>query len=144
MVLSLEHTVAFFVGSIIFSAGGAWFIVKNTAQKADTANRKADAVGKKIDDMRNELIEMRTAIDKDLNSLKREIEIVNESHVTSKDIERFVTKKECQARFSGVVQKSELDLILEKLDLRFTHLEQDNKEIKKDIKDILKILKERI
>ena len=144
MILSAEHTIFFTAGGVIFSIGGAWITLRNTTKKAEEAIHKADAIGRKYDEMKNEIIEMKVALEKDIESLRSEIKHFNDNHVTRQDIEQFVTKKECSVKFSGVVQKSELDLILEKLDLRFTHLEQDNKEIKKDIKDILKILKERI
>ena len=144
MALTLENMMFFSVMSVVFGAGGAYFTLKAVERKATTADGKADAIGKKLDELKNEFTEIKTTLDKDVSSLRREIEIFNENHVSRKDIEHFVTKKECQDKFKDVVHKTELDLILEKIELRFKHIENDMSEIKVDIKDILKILKERV
>jgi len=141
MIVGLEHSILITGAGFVFSVGGAWAMLKGATRKAEEADKKAEAIGKKIDDMKNEFIELKTAIDKDILSLKREIEHFNENHVTRKDIENFVTKEHCNTRFKDVVQKSELELILEKIDLRFTHVESDMKEVKQDIKAILSILR---
>ncbi|GAB6045083.1 hypothetical protein JCM11957_06810 [Caminibacter profundus] len=141
MIVSLEHSLLITGATVLLSIGGAWATLKGTTKKVEEAHNKANAIGSKIDSMKNEFIELKTAIDKDIESLKREIEHFNENSVTRKDIENFVTKDHCNNRFKDVVQKSELELILEKIDLRFTHVESDMKEVKQDIKAILSILR---
>jgi len=134
------------LGTILVSVGSSFAVAKFQIGRLEKNQEKMSeaiiAIGKKLDGMRNEFTENKTICDKEITFLKKEVDYFNEHHLTRKDIENFVTKEHCESRFKEVVPKSEFELTLQKIDLRFKHLEEGLKEVKKDTKEINETLKD--
>ena len=133
------------LGTILVSVGSSFAVAKFQIGRLEKNQEKISdavtAIGKKLDIMKNDSTENKTICDKEIAFLKKEVDYFNEHHLTRKDIENFVTKKHCETRFKEVVPKSEFELTLQKIDLRFKHLEEGLAEVKKDTKEINETLK---
>ena len=136
----------FMIGTVVVSVGSSFAVAKFQISRLEKNQEKmSDAIntiGKKLDAMKNEFTENKTVCDKEITFLKKEVDYFNEHHLTREDIENFVTKEHCENKFKEVVPKSEFELTLQKIDLRFKHLEEGLKEVKKDTKEISETLKD--
>jgi uncharacterized membrane protein YgaE (UPF0421/DUF939 family) len=134
------------LGTILVSVGSSFAVAKfqigRLEKNQEKMNDAINAIGKKLDAMKNEFTENKTICDKEIAFLKKEVEHFDEHYLTRKDIENFVTKEHCESKFKEVVPKSEFELTLQKIDLRFKHLEEGLAEVKKDTKEISETLKD--
>ena len=134
------------LGTILVSVGSSFAVAKFQIGRLEKNQEKMgdaiNAIGKKLDVMRNDFTENKTTCDKEISFLKKEVNYFNEHHLTRRDIENFVTKEHCETRFKEVVPKSEFKLTLQSINLRFKHLEEGLKEVKKDTKEINETLKD--